>query len=189
MSGEIEVAVTVKSQRSVNAYDTYWPGYVAAEQQDTGKELRFMLTPDGIKITRGQFDHTYYITFMRYEYGLYQWLPNVTRRFPITFDQIFSMRNFDRKQILLQFSSYFTTHQLGKRCKWHEFGDYGNFSLEHIYRSGVKSARIRVLALIYYAIFRDLEKLKLRGFTWLCISTIHFKSLPKDVRKLICDLI
>ena len=189
MSGEIEVVVTVKSQRSVNKYDIYWPEYVVAEQLDIGKELMFMLTPDGIKITRGQFDHTYYITFMRYEYGLYEWVPNVTRRFPITFDQIFLMRNLDQKQILLQFSSYFTTQQLGKRCKWHEFGDYGNFSLEHIYRAGVKYSRVRVLALIYYEICRDLEKLKLSGFAWLCISTLHIRSIPKDMRKLIYDLI
>lgn len=186
MSGEKVVAICTQS---LSLYNMNWPEHVLNEQLDTHTELMFMMSPNGIKITRGQSDRTYYITFFKYRYFLNEWWPIITKSFPITFDQIFSMRNLDRKQILLQFSSYFTTQQLPKRCKWCEFKDYEYFSLHWIYRSGVKSARIRVLALIYYEICRDLDKLQLRKFTWLCVSTIHMKSLPKDVRKLICNFI
>lgn len=49
--------------------------------------------------------------------------------------------------------------------------------------------RLNVLMMMEYTIWHDFLKLNVRGYVWLCITTIHFKFLPKDIRKLIYYLI
>ena len=63
------------------------------------------------------------------------------------------------------------------------------FTMSYVSLTTLKHRRLTFLYMTYRAINTDFQRLNIRGYTWLCIATIHFRKLPKDIRELIYNLI
>lgn len=178
MSGEIEVACAVQRSIFKSGYHDSWPENTHC---NVLSELEISAYPHGVRITRNNNSRRYTITFLKLNPCIGGLHHASTPRY-ITFDQMYRLKDMNADE---QESEFYSCLSVELRYATLEFFKSKKFDLTYLTkRCDPKLYRI-TLSMIYYEIKHNLDRI----FTWLCISTIHLRNVPKDVRKLICNLI
>jgi len=178
-----EVAVSVKYNAIVGFCNSKrWP-----DNTIRSKELNhhhFLYGGDGIRITRTT--KRYEIVFIQH---YYENVYHITSPYYIDYGIILNMVECDVVKRLRILSMCIFKNELPKFIHMSSLRLISNFNLLDCGSSNTQLHRLNVLLMMEYTIFHDFLKLNFRGYVWLCVATIHLKFLPKDIRKLIYNLI
>lgn len=140
---------------------------------------------DGTRIIRK--NKQYEILFVKWYSPLR--IYNVTRPRCIDMETICRLEKCNLETRLRILSRCIFKQELPEKLDLHVARRAIRFSMSYVSLTTLKHRRLTFLHMTYRAINTDFQTLNVRGYTWLCIATIHLRKLPKDVRKLIYNLI